>query len=287
MVSLSAIVLLNACFSSLSLHLPPESGGTSRKWPNKNFLNTQCLVVVADFNKPTEVGIIAEKVQNTTGCSLYVVSKYACPDLARFSSALCTVVPNLGEDCATASHFVAHHYEGLPEKLVFIDSSFNWGREVALDKMLVDVQTEAANHFFCTQMHRGALRGQADFKLEIYYGEGKDGLGLASPRPLGKWVNEHTDFDDFDWSVPVCNRVSFRTTRDLLLQRPQSLYVNISRQLEQFVHPEAGHYCERMVGAMFAGRRKWWTDDDVHVGRQDASGHPEWESDHPEWEFDM
>jgi len=285
MMRLSAVVLLSTCIPSLALRSSRE--GTST-WPSHNFINTPCLVVVADFNKPEEVGKIAEKVQNTTACSLYVVSKGSCPNLDTFPSALCVEVPNLGEDCATASHFVAHHYDGLPENMLFIDSSFNWGREQVLERMLADVQTKAANHFFCSLMYRGTIGGQKDFALDGHYSSGHGGdkelVSTASPKPLGNWVLEHTDFDDYDLSAPVCAHLTFRTTRDLLLQRPQSLYTNISQQLEQAVHPEAGHYCERMVGALFAGKQKWWTDADFHLRKADVNDDVESSA---EWEFDM
>jgi len=174
------------------------------------------------------------------------------------------------------------------KNMLFIDSSFNWDRKQVLERMLADVQTKAANNFFCTSMYRGTIGGQNGFAIKGGYSSGhggdKEHVSDASPKGLGNWVREHTDFDDYDLSAPVCAHLSFRTTRDKLLQRPKSLYTNISQQLEQFVHPEAGHYCERMVGALFAGKQKWWTDADFHLRKADVNHDVESSA---EWEFDM
>ena len=54
----------------------------------------------------------------------------------------------------------------------------------------------------------------------------------------------------------VCAHGNFRTTRERLRSRPRELYANITRQLA-VPHPEAGHYMERMVGAVFGGKQPW------------------------------
>ena len=90
---------------------------------------------------------------------------------------------------------------------------------------------------------------------------------------LGRWLQAHTDLDKRDLAVDVCAHGNFRTTRERLRERPREMraaarkrprrasreasrYANITRQLA-VPHPEAGHYMERAVGAVFAGRQPW------------------------------
>ena len=56
--------------------------------------------------------------------------------------------------------------------------------------------------------------------------------------------------------------------RARLRERPRELYANLTRELGRGAHPEAGHYAERMVGAVFAGRAQWWNvpTGTVYVG---------------------
>ena len=217
-----------------------------------------CLVVVADYQSPRTVDKIADQAL-TTGCGVHIVAKGA--DGCRHSpvGATCEEQPNLGDDAASATRYVWQHYDELPDRLLFVPSSTKWARLPAFRMMLSDVHSPE-DSFKCLSMNAGQLGTLRRWSLDYYRSGGstKGNLTLATPRPLGRWLAFHTRFDHQDLSVPVCAHLLFLTSRSRLRERTRKLYANLTLQLEAAPHTEATHYVERAVGAIFAGRRRWW-----------------------------
>jgi len=187
--------------------------------------------------------------------------KDGCPDLGDYSYndlATCTLAPNLGTEVGSDAHFIADHYEELPGVLLFTPSSRarparydllkKWTRELR--------QHEFRPGFEChTARHGKNVEAEAAFGIKKWNGHH---LLPAEPHGLGPWLRQHTDTDAEALArTPICWNGVFKTTGQLLRQRPRQLYVNLTTELEKATFPECGHYVEHSVGVLFSGKEDW------------------------------
>ena len=73
-------------------------------------------------------------------------------------------------------------------------------------------------------------------------------MGLASPRPFGKWYKQNfNDLPIYHVSLAGVMAVS----RELIKQHDKEYYERFLKQLEEHENPEVGHYIERSWIALF------------------------------------
>ena len=225
---------------------------------------SSCSVVVADYNRPLTVRKIAAMIP--PDCSLHIIAKgrQGCQQHCRNpSTCSCETHQNLGDDAGAVMRYVWEHYDTLPETLVFMPSSEKWMRLSLLQSMLAE--RHVSNVFRCIPMYIW-LPHLAKWMIDRYVHRSDSrqhvnnvgNLTLASPRQLGRWLRHHARFGSNDLAVPACGHLLFMTSRARLLERPRAMYARLTAELEKGVHTEAVHYVERAVGAIFAGKRRWW-----------------------------
>ena len=151
---------------------------------------------------------------------------------------------NQGREQQTYLQFVVTYYDTLPENIVLVPGNLSkYNREQRMIQLLDGPRTT-------TGCEGDTLATKYDFTLDTYM----EGVPIlpASVRPFGKW------FETFvgPWSEQAqgpCWNGIMRTTRERIHAHPREFYVRLNEELTRQAHnsPEAGHYMERSMSAVF------------------------------------
>lgn len=239
-----------------------------------NHAEMDCTVVVSDYDNADNIVHGMLPMLKGTPCKMHVIAKAdaGCTTLDKMLSeerkkksktigdneVYCKDSPNVGTEVGTEAHFVADNYEILPALLLFVPSSTGRpARRVLLRKWMEEIRANKINAGFECHTARHGKNVEAEISWGIHKWKDHE-LYPAEPHGLGAWLHEHTDSDvGAIQRTPICWNGVFKTSRQLLLQRPLQLYKNLTQELEKAAFPECGHYVEHSIGVLFSGKQDW------------------------------
>lgn len=151
----------------------------------------------------------------------------------------CRPLSNVGRESETFLRFVLQHYTNLPDELVL--TAANMGKHDRITR-LTALLTGPRDTTSCVAY------GEYDFVLDEY--EGMD-LNRASVRPFGSWFERYIGPWRPDGDNGACWNGIMRTTRERILRHPKQFFVRLLAELSTGNAPEAVHYFERSMAAIF------------------------------------
>jgi len=233
-----------------------ERWGTSDARPERPAPSSKCLLLVVDGPTSVSQGVEESvKMAVDYGCEAEIWSVGV--HCQNFPGQRCVSHPNLGRDLGAAVHFILERYDDLPERLLVTSSSLaKWDRSSRLKQLFDNLDS---HDFECPILGNWSpeVAFDAGFNILCY---NRTELTPAEPYGLLNWALAHVK-DDLDvvQHTHECFNGLWRSTRELLLERPKSFYQDIAQQLDVSAANEAVHYAERLAALIFGGhglRRK-------------------------------
>jgi hypothetical protein len=151
----------------------------------------------------------------------------------------CRPLANVGRESETFLRFVIQHYANLPDEVLLIAGNMDKHNRIERITALL------AAHKDATACHR-----YDDYGFEIINYEGSR-LFPATVRPFGNWFEHFIGLWQPTDDNGACWNGIMRTTRVRILRHPMSFFQRLHAELSTANAPEAGHYVERSMAAIF------------------------------------
>tara|TARA_B100000683_G_scaffold102006_1_gene100774 strand:+ start:1301 stop:2182 length:882 start_codon:yes stop_codon:yes gene_type:complete len=158
-------------------------------------------------------------------------------------------LPNLGREQHTYAHHVSVHFNNMAEYVIFTPANIKGQRPVR-ERTLREAATWRNKHGFYCSKKRETFGFLSDWDHSGPY-QGRT-LDPATPRGVRNWAEYHIGMYASD-ETPSCGWGTFVTTSELIRETPRETFAHVARQLAT-KEPEAGHYMEKIVPLLYAGR---------------------------------
>jgi hypothetical protein len=152
----------------------------------------------------------------------------------------CKPLPNKGRDANTTLYYIINNYYKLPKVMYFVPSTIYKHNRLEKLKMLLSDKN-------MTCKLESKLKYDADFTLNEY--DGKK-LLKSDIRPFKKWFTKHVG--EWNDEGDICFNIIFKTTREKVLRKPKSYYINLYNQVNRVDSDETVHYVERAIYTIFS-----------------------------------
>ena len=160
-----------------------------------------------------------------------------------YADADCEPLPNVGREGHTFAHFAVEYYDRLPQDIILLPGNLG-PKHNRLERFKALLQ--APRH--TTSCEAETTEAEADFTLDVYEGTN---MHPASVRPFRKWFERFVGpWDPAPGRGPCWNGI-MRTTRERIRAKPRSFYEAILGELAAANSPEAAHFVERSMAAIF------------------------------------
>lgn len=202
------------------------------------FLKERHVMVSADCGSKDEIDVL-DKICKENGIQLIVYDKCQSCNNAK-KGVNCKTLPNIGRDANTTLYYIIKNYHNLPKVMYFVPSTiYKHNRLGKLKEILAnkDMTCETASK----------LKNDENFILDEY--DGKK-LLKSDIRPFKKWYIKHVG--EWDDNGDICFNIIFKTTREKVLRKPKSYYINLYNQVNRVDSDETVHYMERSIHSIFA-----------------------------------
>lgn len=157
-------------------------------------------------------------------------------------------LPNVGRDMHTFLYHIINNYDTLADNTVFLlDTLFRADRLVRAKAMVQAVEQTHSSVFG----YRGGNfnMNQLDWIYNFKIGDDDPNFKLAEVRPFGKWF-EHM-FTNGEQNMCISWNCLISITREDIIKKPKSYYERLIKEVDDHDTPEAVHYLERALYAVF------------------------------------
>lgn len=166
-------------------------------------------------------------------------------------------LPNVGREIHTYLYHIIMNYENLSDVTIFLPGSVQLANKYKRAQQMIYAVEKSNNTVLACTWDNSFNENDYDFTLDAYASSCSDNRDLNNDdsmekskiRPYGKWYTNN--FEDkpnlcITWNALVS------ISKLNILQHPRSYYYNLIQSLSSHNNPEAGHYFERSLFAVFS-----------------------------------
>ena len=165
-------------------------------------------------------------------------------------------LPNVGREGHTFLYHIIHNYDNLANITCFFAGSIDTEQKFKKASVVLDeIENNNKKTVLACSNYKNIQQELYSFNLDKYFSAYTDNnitndtnLELSKIRPFGKWYKHH--FGDIITTCFAINMV-FSLSKDDILKKPKEYYENIIKEVDSHSNPEAGHYIERSIEAIF------------------------------------
>jgi len=156
-------------------------------------------------------------------------------------------LPNVGRDMHTFLYHIIENYDNLADVTIFLLGTLF--RQNRLQKAMTMIRAVESTNDTVFAGSCGSDMNKIGWIYNFQMGDGESCFKLADVRPFGKWF-EHT-FTNGERNECIAWNGLISVSREDIVKKPKSYYEALIKQLEDHPIPEAGHYFERALYAVF------------------------------------
>jgi len=167
---------------------------------------------------------------------------------------------NVGRETHTYLIHIINNYDNLSDFTIFVPGSLELENKYERAKRLFDkVENEDnVDMFACILFDRPVKDTFHDFQIDSYLSSNQNNKSINNDtsmkesdiRPYGKWYERTFNNVNSDSKCFTQNSI-FGLTKDTILKKPKSYYINLIEQVSEHHNHETVHYFERSWETVF------------------------------------
>jgi hypothetical protein len=168
---------------------------------------------------------------------------------------------NVGRETHTYLTHIINNYDELADLTIFVPGSLEieYNKYERAKRLLTEAENNKNSDLFACVSFDNSIKDRFnDFQIDSYLSTNKNNNTIntdasikeSAIRPFGKWYEKFFNNINIDSKCFTQNAI-FGVTKDTILKKPKSYYIDLIEQVNDHINPETGHYFERCWETVF------------------------------------
>lgn len=171
-------------------------------------------------------------------------------------------LPNVGREAHSYFTHIINNYDdkNFSDLTIFLPGSIELENKYERGKKLLNEidNVDETDLFACILYDKPIKEVFNDFQIDSYHSSNENNktlntsttMKLSGIRPFGKWYESVFNKENKDSKCFTQNSI-FGLTKDTILKKPKSYYIDLMNQVDGHSNPETGHFIERSWETIF------------------------------------